>query len=59
MRPMIVYFMISSWRILKPMDLIKPVSALFRGSLQEVFCKKMFLEISQNTQENTRARVSF
>ena len=24
-----------------------------------MFCKKVFLEISQNSQENTRARVSF
>ena len=25
----------------------------------DVFCKKVFLEISQNSQENTRARVYF
>ena len=25
----------------------------------EVFCKKLFLEITQNSQENTCARVSF
>ena len=27
-------------------------------SYPDVFCKKMFLEISQNSQENTFARVS-
>ena len=31
----------------------------FRGSSAEVFCKKMFLEISQNSQKNTCARDSF
>ena len=30
-----------------------------RSSLREVFCKKVFLKISQNLQENTCARVSF
>ena len=30
-----------------------------RSSRPEVFCKKGFLEISQNSQENTCARVSF
>ena len=30
-----------------------------RSSRPEVFCKKVFLEISQNSQENTCARVSF
>ena len=31
----------------------------YRSSRSEVFCKKVFLEISQNLQENTCARVSF
>ena len=31
----------------------------FRRSRPEVFCKKMFLEISHNSQENTCSRVSF
>ena len=31
----------------------------YRGSRPEVLCKKVFLEISQNSQENTSARVSF
>ena len=31
---------------------------LFKSSRPEVFCKKMFLEISQNSQENTCARVA-
>ena len=30
-----------------------------RSSCPEVFCKKVFSEISQNSQENTCARVSF
>ena len=30
----------------------------FRGTRPEVFCKKMFLEISQNSQKNTCARDS-
>ena len=30
-----------------------------RSSRPEVFCKKVFLKISQNSQENTCARVSF
>ena len=30
-----------------------------RSSRPDVFCKKLFLEISQNSQENTCARVSF
>ena len=32
---------------------------MFRSSSPEVFCKKVFLEILQNSQENTCARVSF
>ena len=32
---------------------------IFRSSRPEVFCKKGFLKISQNSQENTCARVSF
>ena len=31
----------------------------YRSSLPEVFCKKVFLEISQNSQKSTCARVSF
>ena len=31
----------------------------FRNSRPEVFCKKVFLEISQNSQENTCVSVSF
>ena len=31
----------------------------FRSSRPEVFCKMVFLEFSQNSQENTCARVSF
>ena len=30
-----------------------------RSSLPDVFCKKVFLKISQNSQENTSARASF
>ena len=30
-----------------------------RSSRSELFCKKVFVEISQNSQENTSARVSF
>ena len=32
---------------------------IFTSSPSEVLCKKVFLEISQNSQENTYARVSF
>ena len=32
---------------------------MLRSSHPDVFCKKVFLEISQNSQENTCARVSF
>ena len=32
---------------------------VYRSSRSEVFCKKVFLEISKNSQENTCARVSF
>ena len=35
------------------------VSSKYRSIRLEVFCKKMFLEISQNSQENTCARVFF
>ena len=41
------------------LTLICSGTALFRRSPQEVFCKKMFLKISQNSQKNTCARVSF
>ena len=33
--------------------------ALYRSSRPELFCKKLFLEISQNSQENTCDRASF
>ena len=33
--------------------------ATYRRSHLEVFCKKVFLKIPQNSQENTCARVSF
>ena len=36
-----------------------PLHHMYRSSRLEVFCKKMFLEISKNSQENTCARVSF
>ena len=32
---------------------------IFKNSPPEVFCRKDFLEISQNSQENNCARVSF
>ena len=32
---------------------------IIRSSRPDVFCKKVFLEISQNSQKNTCARVSF
>ena len=34
-------------------------SVKLRSSRQEVLCKKVFLEISQGSQENTCGRVSF
>ena len=39
--------------------LSKNILTLFRSSRPEVFCKKVFLKISQNSQENICARVSF
>ena len=36
-----------------------PYFSLFRGSLLEVFYKKVFLESSQNSQKNTCVRVYF
>ena len=35
------------------------LTVFYRSSCPDVFCKKVFLEISQNSQENTCARVSF
>ena len=35
------------------------ISTKFRSSRLEVFCKKVFIETPQNSQENTCARVSF
>ena len=37
----------------------KDVVVLYKSSRREVFCKKGFLENSQNSQENTCVRVSF
>ena len=37
---------------------LKKIDAL-QNRRAEVFCKKMFLNISQNSQENTFAEVSF
>ena len=34
------------------------MQSFFRSSCPEAFCKKVFLEISQNSQENTCARIS-
>ena len=42
-------------KVLKNLTLILLTEAATRG----VLCKKVFLEISQNSQENTSARVSF
>ena len=39
--------------------LSKNILTLFRSSRPEVFCKKVFLKISQNPQENICARVTF
>ena len=36
----------------------KPLFSDFRSSRPDVFCEKVFLEISQNSQESTCARVS-
>ena len=49
------------------MDLTKLIQLLFskfctlayRNSDPDVFCKKVFLEVSQNSQENIYGRVSF
>ena len=41
------------------MSMYQSVMMYFRSSRQNAFCKKVFLEISQNKQENTCARVSF
>ena len=38
----------------QPSELATP-----RSSLQEVFCKKVFLKISKNSQENIFIKVSF
>ena len=40
-------------------SLIKSFFYMTRSSRPDVFCEKVFLEISQNSQENTCARVSF
>ena len=37
----------------------KEMTETLRNSRPDVFCKKVFLEISQNSQKNTCARVSF
>ena len=41
------------------MSMYQSVMMYFRSSRQNAFCKKVFLEISQNKHENTCARVSF
>ena len=47
------------WLMLKDKIRQKPLLEIPRGSRSEVFCKKLLLKISQNSQENTCARVSF
>ena len=37
----------------------KEMTETLRSNRPDVFCKKVFLEISQNSQKNTCARVSF
>ena len=37
----------------------KEMTETLRNNRPDVFCKKVFLEISQNSQKNTCARVSF
>ena len=39
--------------------LAKPALPILEAATKGVLCKKLFLEISQNSQENTCARVSF
>ena len=46
----LTYFFVYAQRLIQ-----NPV----RSSRLEVFCKKLFLKISQNSQENTCVRVSF
>ena len=41
------------------LDMFSYQLPISRSSRPDVFCEKVFLEISQNSQENTRARVSF
>ena len=41
------------------LDMFSYQLPISRSSRPDVFCEKEFLEISQNSQENTRARVSF
>ena len=40
-------------------DILQNTNKQFQKQVTEVFCKKMFLEISQNSLENTCARASF
>ena len=42
-----------------PLQKQLPVDVKFRSSRRGIFCKKLFLKISQNSQENSRAGVSF
>ena len=49
--------MLEKWK--RTLDKGENVCVLFRSSRPKVFCKKVFLEILQNSQENTCARVCF
>ena len=42
-----------------PMSLLRPYYQLTEAATRGVLCKRVFLKISQNSQENTCARVSF
>ena len=41
------------------LKVLKSDVSSFRSSHPDVFCEKMFLEISRNSEENTCATVSF
>ena len=49
----------STTRSCQPNKLLINDIGSYRNSRPEVFCKKVFLKISQNLQEKTCARVSF
>ena len=42
-----------------PMSLLRPYYQLTEAATRGVLCKRVFLKVSQNSQENTCARVSF